>query len=89
MTRRSKHFVIPGSLAARAPRNDAISRRAVLGLAAAALAATQIPRRASAQPIALDTDRHGMSAFGDLQYPPDFKQFAFVNPDAPKGGTYS
>jgi microcin C transport system substrate-binding protein len=42
-----------------------------------------------AQPIALDTDRHGMSAFGDLQYPPDFKQFAFVNPDAPKGGTYS
>ena len=30
-----------------------------------------------------------MSAFGDLAYPPDFKNFAYVNPQAPKGGTYS
>jgi microcin C transport system substrate-binding protein len=30
--------------------------------------------------------RHGLSAFGDLKYPPDFKQFDYVNPDAPKGG---
>src|SRR5881398_3636839 len=30
--------------------------------------------------------RHGYSLFGDLKYPPDFKHFAYVNPDAPKGG---
>ncbi len=29
---------------------------------------------------------HGLSLFGDLKYPPDFKRFAYVNPDAPKGG---
>ncbi len=32
---------------------------------------------------------HGISSFGDLKYPPDFKHFDFVNPDAPKGGTMS
>ena len=32
---------------------------------------------------------HGLSAFGDLKYPSDFKQFDYVNPDAPKGGTLS
>ena len=35
------------------------------------------------------TERHGMSAFGDLRYPPDFAHFSCVNVDAPKGGTYS
>jgi len=30
--------------------------------------------------------RHGISFFGDLKYPPDFKHFDYVNPDAPKGG---
>jgi microcin C transport system substrate-binding protein len=29
---------------------------------------------------------HGLSAFGDLKYPPDFPHFDYVNPDAPKGG---
>jgi microcin C transport system substrate-binding protein len=29
---------------------------------------------------------HGLSLFGDLKYPPDFKHFEYVNPDAPKGG---
>jgi microcin C transport system substrate-binding protein len=33
--------------------------------------------------------KHGLSAFGDLAYPPDFKNFNYVNPDAPKGGTFS
>ncbi len=32
---------------------------------------------------------HGISSFGDLKYPADFKHFDFVNPDAPKGGTMS
>src|SRR5262245_42851083 len=29
---------------------------------------------------------HGLSAFGELKYPPDFKAFEWVKPDAPKGG---
>jgi microcin C transport system substrate-binding protein len=32
---------------------------------------------------------HGMSAFGDLKYPKGFKQFDYVNADAPKGGVFS
>src|SRR5271165_7100240 len=36
--------------------------------------------------LALAEPRHGLSAFGDLKYPPDFKHFDYVNPDAPKGG---
>jgi len=30
--------------------------------------------------------RHGLSLFGELKYPADFKRFDYVNPDAPKGG---
>ncbi len=30
--------------------------------------------------------RHGLSAFGELKYPADFKHFDYVNPDAPRGG---
>lgn len=53
-------------------------RRPLAGLLlAAALACLS---NAHAQP------RHGLSAFGDLKYPPDFRHFDYVNPDAPKGG---
>jgi microcin C transport system substrate-binding protein len=31
--------------------------------------------------------RHGVTQLGDLKYPPDFKHFDYVNPNAPKGGT--
>jgi microcin C transport system substrate-binding protein len=30
--------------------------------------------------------RHGVSLLGELKYPPDFKHFDYVNPNAPKGG---
>ena len=30
--------------------------------------------------------RHGVSPFGDLKYPSGFKQFDYVNANAPKGG---
>ena len=68
-----------------------ITRRYALLLTAGAFAAAQWPPRAHAQgqPIDLDTERHGMSAFGDLKYPPDFKHFEYVNPEAPKGGRFS
>jgi microcin C transport system substrate-binding protein len=53
-------------------------------LSAGALAATRFAP-AAAQPA----ERHGMSAFGDLELPADFKHFGYVNPNAPKGGTFS
>ena len=36
-----------------------------------------------------DQPLHGLSAFGDLKYAPDFTHFDYVNPDAPKGGTFN
>lgn len=32
------------------------------------------------------TPQHGLSIFGDLALPEDFDHFAYVNPEAPKGG---
>lgn len=32
---------------------------------------------------------HGYSKFGELKYPADFTHLDYVNPDAPKGGTFS
>ncbi len=32
---------------------------------------------------------HGISTFGELKYPADFKHLDYVNPDAPKGGDFS
>jgi microcin C transport system substrate-binding protein len=37
-------------------------------------------------PAAASTPSHGLSSFGDLKYPADFKHFEYVNPNAPKGG---
>jgi len=62
-----------------------IRRRDMLVLSAAALASAKLPS-AFAQDAA---ERHGISGFGDLGYPPDFKNFGYVNPNAPKGGRYS
>lgn len=33
-----------------------------------------------------DSFKHGISVFGDLKYPANFKHFDYVNPDAPKRG---
>ena len=43
-------------------------------------------RRASANSAGEPAWRHGLSLFGELKYPADFKRFDYVNPDAPKGG---
>jgi microcin C transport system substrate-binding protein len=37
----------------------------------------------------VDTETHGLSAFGDLKYPADFAHFDYVDPHAPKGGKFS
>src|SRR5215471_18045411 len=61
------------------------TRRETLLLGAAALVLSLAQNVEAGQ----DPERHGISAFGDLKYPPDFKHFDYVNPDAPKGGVFS
>ena len=63
-----------------------LTRRHALGLGIGALCIGRF------QPAAADnggTEMHGMSVFGDLKYPADFKHFDYVNPQAPKGGLFS
>jgi microcin C transport system substrate-binding protein len=36
-----------------------------------------------------EIESHGLSAFGDLAYEADFPHFRYVDPNAPKGGTFS
>jgi microcin C transport system substrate-binding protein len=71
-----------------------LTRRAVIrtgALAVAAPAASAI--RGLATPAAAQertnekTWHHGLSLFGEPQYPEGFRHFAYVNPNAPKGGT--
>ncbi len=64
-----------------------VTRRCVLKGTGALAALPLLPRMADA--AAAGGERHGLSAFGDLKYPPDFAHFDYVNPDAPKGGVLS
>ena len=64
-----------------------LSRRRALALAGAtALGGIRgvLPARADDE-----IETHGLSAFGELAYPPDFHHFRYVDPQAPKGGTFS
>lgn len=67
------------------------SRRGFLAggvtLAASSILPVGPSRAQNAPPFEAET--HGLSIFGDLKYPADFKQFAYVRPDAPKGGELS
>ena len=40
-----------------------------------------------ARPARAAAGTYGVSLFGELKYGPDFKNFDYVNPNAPKGGT--
>jgi microcin C transport system substrate-binding protein len=62
-----------------------LTRRGTLVLGGGVLASAMVgPVAANEGP-----ERHGISAFGDLKYPPDFKHFDYVNPNAPKSGLFS
>jgi microcin C transport system substrate-binding protein len=63
-----------------------LSRRHLIGLGVGALSAV---RFRSAHAADATTEAHGMSVFGDLKYPADFRHFDYVNPAAPKGGLFS
>ncbi len=79
------------------PRNSAAARTAqplwtlpgsalmALGIAWLLLLAAMTPVRAEERIIRA----HGISTFGDLKYAEGFAHFDYVNPDAPKGGTFS
>jgi ABC-type oligopeptide transport system substrate-binding subunit len=62
-----------------------LTRRSVLVIGTGAAAAAFAPNSAFAD----ERESHGISAFGDLKYPADFQHFDYVNPNAPKGGTFS
>ncbi|WP_158819042.1 extracellular solute-binding protein [Methylocapsa sp. S129] len=65
-----------------------ITRRSALKIAAAGLTLPwALTARAAFAEGEIET--HGLSAFGDLALPPDFKHFDYVNPNAPKGGLLS
>jgi microcin C transport system substrate-binding protein len=67
-----------------------LSRRRVLVLGGSAMAAAWAqPVLAAGEGVDGVPDSHGMSAFGDLKYPADFRQFDYVNAAAPKGGVFS
>src|SRR5580692_4550432 len=69
-----------------------MNRRSLLKSTALALAAPGLPlpswlTAAQAQDNNQDRKwRHGLSLFGDLKYQPAFKQYDYVNANAPKGG---
>jgi microcin C transport system substrate-binding protein len=67
----------------------AVNRRSFLASALFALGAGRLPFPAWIEPALAEDKvwRHGLSLFGDLKYPAGFKQFEYVNPAAPKGGT--
>ncbi len=69
-----------------------LSRRSLIRAGALALTAPAgstleglIATPASAQGAA-PVWKHGLSLFGDLKYPADFKHFGYVNPKAPRAG---
>src|SRR5215471_3616823 len=70
-----------------------MNRRSLLSSALVVLAGPQLisagwVRRAKAQGSG-QVWRHGLAKFGELKYPDGFKQFDYVNPNAPKGGAAS
>src|SRR5271166_838570 len=62
-----------------------VTRRDTFAVGAAALTSVLVPTAKAVE----SPELHGISAFGDLKYPADFKQFDYVNPNVPKGGMFS
>lgn len=64
-----------------------VSRRDVLGLGVGALGVARFGAAKAAADA--NAEAHGISVFGDLKYPADFKHFDYVNTAALKGGLFS
>ena len=63
-----------------------MSRRGLVVGAAALGVAAALPRRGHAESARTS---HGLSSFGELKYPAGFPFFDYVNPEAPRGGSFS
>src|ERR1700749_2559593 len=74
LTLNRRHLLQGGAVAAIAPALGTVSGFSIVSPASAQSAAGEFAWR------------HGLSLFGDLKYPADFKRFDYVNSDAPKGG---
>jgi microcin C transport system substrate-binding protein len=66
-----------------------VTRRDTLALGAGAATMLVVRPALGQSETKAEVERHGMSGFGDLKYPADFKHFDYVNPNAPKGGLFS
>jgi microcin C transport system substrate-binding protein len=77
--------------AARPLASDAVHRQS--GIVQGALFAGAVILGLAASAVAVRAQdtivSHGISTFGDLKLPADFKYLPYVNPDAPKGGEIS
>jgi microcin C transport system substrate-binding protein len=68
---------------------DGLTRRKVLVLSAGVAAGALSRAPAFAAEATDGVEVHGISGFGDLKYPRDFRHFDYVDPKAPKGGVFS
>jgi microcin C transport system substrate-binding protein len=66
-----------------------VTRRDTLALGAGAATMLVVRPALGQSEVQAEVERHGISGFGDLKYPADFKHFDYVNPNAPKGGLFS
>jgi microcin C transport system substrate-binding protein len=64
-----------------------LSRRDFLGLALGTAAGAAL--RPAFASTSTEVPLHGLSAFGELKYPPGFDRFDYANDDAPPGGRFS
>lgn len=71
----------------RAKGRPLLTRREMMALAGAAVAAPLLPRGAMAG-IPPGVPLHGLSAFGELKYPLGFDHFDYGSQEAPTGGTF-
>jgi microcin C transport system substrate-binding protein len=66
-----------------------LTRRQAVALGAGALSGVLAPSAWAQEKQPEPKERHGLSAFGDLKYPASFHHFEYVDPNAPKGGSFS
>ncbi|MBD3679814.1 MAG: ABC transporter substrate-binding protein [Rhodobacteraceae bacterium] len=75
----------PARALAIAEARPALSNRIMAGGLALLIGVTALTQARAQETIV----SHGISTFGELKYPSDFKHLDYVNPDAPKGGEMS
>ncbi len=75
-------------MTARDPSLRGLSRRSLLAFSAGAFAGAFANPLLSPVGASEPTESHGLSAFGDLDLPRNFPHLPYVNPNAPKGGSF-